>query len=241
MRRIATLAAVLVTIALPASALAQFPYRPQGAPDDYTKYYLPPSAPVPNDLGGKLDWMYASTPAAPGPGQPVNPLTLEKRERGGVRGAVGVDRDRTASQAWATTTGRPDVTIAVLDSGIMWNNWGKPLDDVRLHVRLNKGEPPVPIDDRASSTDDLVPNCGALAARAGERDLNGDGVFNILDYACDSRVDPAPVHGVGPTVNGKPVLDPEDLIIAFSNQDDHDGNGYVDDVAGWDFLDDDND
>src|SRR3954453_1538449 len=241
MRRIATLAAVLVTIALPASALAQFPYRPQGAPDDYTKYYLPPSAPVPNDLGGKLDWMYASTPAAPGPGQPVNPLTLDKRELGGVRGAWVVDRDRNAPQAWATTTGRPDVTMAVLDSGIMWNNVGKPASQVRFKIRLNAGELPAPRADRSTATDPLVPDCGALAPRAGKRDLNGDGVFNVLDYACDSRVDADPPKGVGAKVNGVPLLDPEDVLIAFRDGRDADRNGYADDIAGWDFLDDDND
>ena len=37
------------------------------------------------------------------------------------------------------------------------------------------------------------------------------------------------------------MLTPEDLIIAFSDGTDSDGNGFVDDVAGWDFLDDDND
>src|SRR3954447_2598677 len=242
-------AAILVVLgalaALPAAAGAQFPYRPQGAPDDYSKYYLAPSDPVPNDLGGKLDWMYSSTPASPGPGQPVNPLTLDKRELGGVRGAWVVDRDRSAPQAWATTTGRPDVTIAVLDSGIMWNNWGKPEGQVRVKIRLNAGEVPLPQADRTTSTDPLVPDCAALAARAGKRDLNGDGVFNVIDYACDKRVDPQPEHGVGARLNGDPkgppVLDPEDVIIAFSDGTDADGNGYTDDIAGWDFLDDDND
>ena len=33
----------------------------------------------------------------------------------------------------------------------------------------------------------------------------------------------------------------QDLIKAFSNGNDADGNGYVDDIAGWDFFDDDND
>src|SRR5207247_6595326 len=81
-------------------------------------------------------------------------------------------------------------------------------------------------------------------------DLNGDGVVNVTDYACDSRVSADPAHGSGATYRsywpdaaaaGKPVLDPEDLIIAFSDGTDADGNGYADDVAGWDFLDDDND
>src|SRR3712207_45443 len=37
------------------------------------------------------------------------------------------------------------------------------------------------------------------------------------------------------------MLDPQDVLIAFSDGDDDDGNGYADDIAGWDFLDDDND
>src|SRR2546429_874262 len=37
------------------------------------------------------------------------------------------------------------------------------------------------------------------------------------------------------------MLDPEDLIIAFSDGTDGDNNGYVDDIAGWDFVDNDND
>src|SRR3954471_16037958 len=156
----------LLALALPAGAAAQFPYRPQGDPNDYTSYYLPASAPVPSDLGGKLDWMYASTPAPPGPGQPVNALTLDKRELGGVRGAWIVDRDRNAPQAWATTTGRPDVSIAVLDSGIMWNNLGKPAGQVRFKIRLNAGELPKPRADRDASTDPLVTDCSSLRSRA---------------------------------------------------------------------------
>ena len=35
-------------------------------------------------------------------------------------------------------------------------------------------------------------------------------------------------------------LDASDLIVAFSDSSDDDGNGYVDDIAGWDFFDDDN-
>ena len=36
-------------------------------------------------------------------------------------------------------------------------------------------------------------------------------------------------------------MTPQDLIIAFSNGNDGDSNGFVDDIAGWDFLDNDND
>src|SRR5205807_6873827 len=36
--------------------------------------------------------------------------------------------------------------------------------------------------------------------------------------------------------NKNGILDPEDLILTFSNGQDSDGNGYVDDIAGWDFY-----
>ncbi len=42
--------------------------------------------------------------------------------------------------------------------------------------------------------------------------------------------------------NGPPgMLTPEDLIIAFSDGIDHDGNGYVNDIAGWNYVDNNND
>ena len=37
------------------------------------------------------------------------------------------------------------------------------------------------------------------------------------------------------------MLDASDLIAAFGTDGDSDDNGYVDDIAGWDFFDDDND
>ena len=42
-----------------------------------------------------------------------------------------------------------------------------------------------------------------------------------------------------PTRNG--ILDAGNLIRVFSNGMDEDGNGYVDDISGWDFFKDDND
>lgn len=237
MRGLGLVLAVAALCALPAAASAQFPYQPQGNPSDYANYRLPPSAPRPNDLTGDRVWMYASTPPSP-----TSPLTLDKRELNGVRGASIVDADPNAPQAWATTTGRPDVTIAVLDSGVMWNNWSKPLADIRLKVKLNKGELPLPRADRSVPSDPTIGgDCAAMRQNEGSWDLNGDGVFNIADYVCDSRVDPNPPKGVGAQPNGKPVLDPEDVIIAFSDGTDADHNGYVDDIAGWDFLDNDND
>ena len=41
--------------------------------------------------------------------------------------------------------------------------------------------------------------------------------------------------------NGNGLVDPEDIIVRFSNGTDSDHNGYVDDISGWDFYNDQND
>src|ERR687896_2608291 len=52
---------------------------------------------------------------------------------------------------------------------------------------------------------------------------------------------PPPPLGDGPSQDGRPLLDPQDVLITFTDGADDDSNGFVDDVVGWDFLDDDND
>jgi Subtilase family/FG-GAP-like repeat len=203
---------IVVWLSLAGSAWAAFPYSYDGT--------------APSDLQGKLEWMYAATPE-----QGNALVNADPRELGGVRGASVVDRDPTVATAWQTTTGRPDVTIAVLDSGIEWNDLGA-MKDLRAKTRLNRGELSVPLHDRAAP---------ACASFTDDWDANGDGVFNVLDYACDSRVDPAPALGDGPVEDGQPLLDPQDVLIAFTDGTDDDRNGFRDDVVGWDFLDDDND
>jgi Subtilase family len=213
---VALLAAAVVG-AVP--AYADFPY---GTPPDNK---LGPGV-TPNDLSGDgNDWKFAATPEA------GSPFTSEPRELFGVRGAHVVDANASVDTAWQTTTGRPDVTIAVLDSGIKWYDRSAMID-LRKKIRLNKGELPTP----ETSGPALEPGVNCATYGPGY-DANGDGVFNVLDYLCDPRVSTNEPNSVGPT----DLLDPEDLIIAFSNGVDEDGNGYVDDIAGWDFLDNDND
>lgn len=188
-----------------APAYADFPYGtgPQ---------YKVGAGTTPNDLSGDdNDWKYSATP------EPGSPYTSNARELFGVRGGHVVDPDPTVDTAWQTTTGRPDVALAVLDSGIKWNDAGA-MQDLRRKVRLNRDELPLP------------QSCA-------QYDCNGDGVFNVSDYAGDTRVDLADPRRVGPPG----VMTPQDLLIAFSNGDDADGNGFADDIAGWDFLDNDND
>jgi hypothetical protein len=138
-------------------------------------------------------------------------------------------------QAWKQfTIGRPDVVIAYVEGGVNWHDPTAPAElDARTYV--NPGELPYPelADDKS---------CGRY-------DCNGDGVFNVFDYAQDPRVQK-------PYVNG--VLTPEDLIKAFGDcklnehthlielcrkghHYDNDGGGYPNSISGWNFLNDNND
>ncbi|MFA5890815.1 MAG: FG-GAP-like repeat-containing protein [Actinomycetota bacterium] len=79
------------------------------------------------------------------------------------------------------------------------------------------------IADKVYLNRDELGNC-----MAGYQD-NGDPWFNALDF-------PAV-----PEANGNGFVDAEDVIVACSNGADDDGNGYVDDISGWDFYNDQND
>src|SRR4051812_11842234 len=188
------------------TAWATFPYGVTSSGSDKKDYKLPDSEPRPNDLTGKLDWMYSGTI-----GTDNAVFASDPRELNGVRGAHLVDHNTTGNPhtAWETTTGRPEVAISVLDSGIKWND-AAAMSDLRKKIRLNAGELPVPNG----------PSCTGPG-----HDCNGDGVFNVDDYIGDSRV--GPDQGGSKSVGPTDVIDPQDILIAFSNGDDADGNGYV--------------
>ena len=156
----------------------------------------------------------------------------------------------SVSTAWqnfgSLAIGAPSVVIAYIEAGINWHHGDA--QELANKVYLNRGELPPPLCDRSP------------CVNPGSYDANGDGVFNAADYADDSRVG---------DFNGNGVIDPEDVITAFtcydrttgsvgqlsfdagnrqhcSNGDavlsvDNDGNGYPHDISGWDFYDHQND
>ncbi|MCK6529524.1 FG-GAP-like repeat-containing protein [Myxococcota bacterium] len=128
-----------------------------------------------------------------------------------------------ADRAWRRTTGDWDAVIAVTDSGIYWGE-----SNTRRKIRLNVAELPPPQREDGGTAEGELPD---------PYDLDGNGLVNVEDYALDPRVDPAS----GSDTDAWQVLDPGDLIATFSDGVDDDGNGYVDDIAGWDFMWDDND
>ena len=130
----------------PAAARARrLPLHAAAQPDRYDDLYLP-RARSRNDLGGN-EFKYAATPDPGNALTNINPDRARRRpRRPRRRRRPGVDT------AWQTTTGRPDVTIAVLDSGIKWNDAGA-MDDLRFKTRLNTGELPTPAQRRARDPD----------------------------------------------------------------------------------------
>jgi hypothetical protein len=122
-----------------------------------------------------------------------------------------------ADTAWKYSAGDAKVTVAILDTGIRWQD-----PELVDKVHLNRDELPLPEHPNGST-------CAAY-------DCNQDGSFNVEDYAGDPRVS----HSAGDSESDS-MLDASDLIATFSDGTDADHNGYVDDIAGWDFFDDDND
>jgi len=152
-------------------------------------------------------------------------------------GDLVVRPDETASGmsidlAWRWTQGDDRVRIAVMDSGIKWNE-----HDLIERAYLNKAE----LDslEKRPKTADGMP-CGGDGDLAGF-DCNGDGIFNVIDYAVTPTLQPpaSEGHPLG-DANGNGMLDAGDLILNFSDGNDDDDNGYVDDISGWDFMKDDN-
>src|SRR5438874_8935385 len=124
----------------------------------------------------------------------------------------------SADLAWKLSIGEQTTDVAICDTGIRWDR-----EELRRRIRLNTGELPVP--------------CGVTAGQKGrplaEYDCDGDGMFTPDDYAGIVQ----PNEGA----HGNPTkLDGEDVLVHFSDGIDDDGNGFVDDIAGWDFFDDDN-
>ena len=224
--------ALVLTVALalacalwaPQAALASFPYLGDGALGEPSSWKLAPGQ-VPSNLGG-LRWKFAATPAIPsehtGEEAEIEKNNSQMDELCGVTGMSLVDQFATMPEktgsciaagtpihtAFQVTLGRPDVTIAEIDSGIEWNNLGAMLV-LRSKMWLNPGELPAPEVNMTKTFDTTTGvNCEKTrAATGGDYDRYGgmpdgkpggsgpipydvleQGAFNVLDYACDARV-----------------------------------------------------
>ena len=147
----------------------------------------------------------------------------------------------SVDKAWQTTTGLPSTLIAVTDSGIEW------CDPALVDkIYLNRQALPPP-EDAQGRTKAQLETAGRYFADSDPYDLNGSGIFNVEQYANDPRIAKpyfcAAHHGDGYGYTG---ISPADLIATFGTP----GSryyaprtgpaGFTDAIAGWDFVDDDN-
>src|SRR5437899_536993 len=108
--------AIASGILLASRALAVFPTTPPNDPD-----YAPDTCPPATTCHGPTgQWNLLSF-------NDNVPFTT---------GASGISADL----AWQVTTGRPDVVIAILDSGVNYDH-----EDLRNKIWLNRGELPIPV------------------------------------------------------------------------------------------------
>ena len=152
--------------------------------------------------------------------------------------------------------GRPDVVIAYVEGGINWFDTTT-VPDIADKIYLNKGElidhapeyngngQPVwdtnhdgrfsvsdyePKDTHivvVTSSDPKEPPYMRMECKYTENGYNGHpAFFRVVNNQIEFYNDP----------NGNGILDAEDLIVEFSDGIDNNGNGYVDDISGWDFY-----
>ncbi len=137
----------------------------------------------------------------------------------------------SADLAWQMTIGDRRVVIAVIDSGINWDE----RDLLNQHY-LNQTELEGAPDGRCLP----APPSG----HAGDPiDIDGDGFLTMRDYTFGKTNEErnafvASLDGDG---NNNGLADPGDLITVCTDGVDDDDNGYIDDISGWDFHSDDND
>ncbi len=134
-----------------------------------------------------------------------------------------------ADLAWTLNAGEKSTVIAVLDSGINWDE-----TDLINQYYLNEAE----LQAGVALDADCMP-----AEMAGSTDRDGDGFLTMRDWTFglsdeDAAALRARIDGKG---NENGVADPGDLITFCSDDVDDDNNGYTDDISGWDFYNDDND
>ena len=135
------------------------------------------------------------------------------------------DFDIDAPEAWEIQRGDPQVVVVVFDNGVDVTH-----EDLYLNVFLNNGEVPTNIVNsyKGASPNDQLP-----------------GVLTFYDLNVPSVSTALAANGFSDT-NGNGYIDGEDVTAWWGdcasngddgeNCNDNDGNGYEDDLVGWNFI-----
>ncbi len=155
---------------------------------------------------------------APEPGHPA-PAKVTRFGRYGLN----------LHEAWSRyTRGSHNMIVAYVEGGI---NYYDPI--VKNYVNdlyVNWRELPVPCVGKTIATATMTVNghterCALhYSNKEANYELYTKGYVNVTDWKSDPRVTDRGPGG---------ILDPEDLIAAFSNGVDHDHDGYPNDISGW--------
>ena len=135
--------------------------------------------------------------------------------------------------AWRYGQGDPSVLLVLIDSGIDWKT-----AEISNSIALNIGELSRHLPLHADGSDCAPVDAANPDSPRMDCSIPPDGQVTVSDYR-ELLGWSASAPGTDWNENG--ILDAEDLVGIFSDGTDDDDNGFVDDIAGWDFLDDDND
>ena len=129
----------------------------------------------------------------------------------GMNGNYGINAD----DVWAAgEIGNTKTIVGVIDTGVDYTH-----QDLYLNIWLNQNEIPTSIRNNLT-------------------DIDGDGIFTFRD------LNDAGNAAYVTDFNGNGYIDAGDLLdnrSGWENEADDDGNGYNDDLIGWDFYNNDND